>query len=254
LIQEALGFARPIYAHVPLLLGADRSKLSKRHGATSMDEYRMLGYLPEAMFNYLALLGWNPGTEQEIFSFDELVKEFSLEKVQKAGAIFDVTKLDWMNGEYIRKKTLSELRLHAMPYIESFPGTSHEYVEQILALEQPRLKKLSELPEKIDYFFEEPRFNSALLVWKKMSSEAVRQSLVYSQKIIENIADKDWNKEYMETVFFKECEKYNSRGELLWPLRVALSGKKASPSPFEILYVLGRNRSLQRIQNAAAML
>mgnify|MGYP001563603721 FL=1 len=109
LLIEALGFPVPQYAHLPLILGSDRSKLSKRHGATSVAEYRAQGYLPEALFNFMALLGWNPGGTEEIFSKEELAKEFSLERVQKSGAVFDIKKLDWMNGEYIRKKSPSEL-------------------------------------------------------------------------------------------------------------------------------------------------
>ena len=119
LIQEALGFARPQYAHLPLLLGADRSKLSKRHGATSIQEYRDEGYLADALFNFLALLGWNPGTEQEVFSRTELVELFSLDRVQKSGAIFDIVKLNWMNNQYIGKTLPEKLTMLATPYISN---------------------------------------------------------------------------------------------------------------------------------------
>jgi glutamyl-tRNA synthetase len=118
LMQEALGIGRPVYAHVPLVLGTDRSKLSKRHGSTSLLEFKEKGYLPEALRNFLALLGWNPGTDKEIFSLDEFVKEFSLEKVQKFGAIFDFAKLDWMNGEYIRRKPPGEIIELVKPFLE----------------------------------------------------------------------------------------------------------------------------------------
>lgn len=254
LIQKALGMNTPQYAHMPLLLGTDRSKLSKRHAATSVSDYRNLGYLPDAMFNYLALLGWNPGTDKEIFSLDELIREFSLEKVQKAGAIFDVIKLDWMNGEYIRKKSPAELRELARPYLAEFSQDKNEYVDGVLTLEQPRLKKLSELSEKTDYFFKEPKFDISLLGWKSMNAEDIKKSLTHAQTIIEQIPESNWNKEYIEQVFLKECEIYKNRGELLWPMRVALSGKKASPGPFEILAILGKNVSVSRIQKAIVML
>jgi len=119
LLAEALGFPAPAYAHLPLILGPDRSKLSKRHTATSLREYRAAGYLPEALINFLVLLGWNPGGDREIFSKEELIREFSLEKVQKSGAVFDVAKLNWMNGEYIRKKSVAELAGLCRPYLDT---------------------------------------------------------------------------------------------------------------------------------------
>jgi len=254
LIQEALGFARPQYAHLPLLLGADRSKLSKRHGATSIQEYRDEGYLADALFNFLALLGWNPGTEQEVFSRTELVELFSLDRVQKSGAIFDIVKLNWMNNQYIGKKLPEELTMLAMPYIsnllqdqKSKIKNQNEYIEKILVLEQPRINKLSELPEKIEYFFKEPQYEKELLRWKSMSDEKLQQSLIHATKIIENIPEEHWNIKYIESTLLKEAETYNNRGELLWPLRVALSGKKASPGPFEIMAILGKQTTLRRI-------
>ena len=261
LILRALQIDVPQYAHMPLLLGTDRSKLSKRHGATSVSDYRASGYLADAMFNYLALLGWNPGTDQEVFSQKELANQFTLERVQKAGAIFDIVKLDWMNGEYIRRRSPHMLRELAVPYFgellnSNMPHVQNkdEYIERILMLEQPRLKKLSELPEKTDYFFKEPKYDASLLIWKTMSNEDVKNALARAQKIIQEIPQEQWNKEHIESVFFKEAENYQNRGELLWPLRVALSGKKASPGPFDILALLGRPVAVSRIQNATAML
>ena len=255
LIQRALNLPQVTYAHLPLLLGSDRSKLSKRHGATSVAEYRKDGYLPEAMLNFLALLGWNPGTEQEIFSKDELIKEFSLEKVQKAGAIFDVKKLDWMNGEYIRTKSTSELVDLATPFLLDVRrpnqlGRRTSKLKNIIELEQPRLKKLSELPEKIDYFFAEPKPSTDLLQWKSMTKEEIRKSLEKSKAILENF-DADFTKENLEKIFLENTGK--DRGELLWPLRVALSGKKASPGPFDIMAILGKDESIKRIQSSTLL-
>ena len=253
LLQEALDFKTPIYAHLPLILGSDKSKLSKRHGATSVIEYKEAGYLPEALFNFMALLGWNPGTEQEIFSREELIKVFSLDKVQKAGAIFDTQKLDWMNGEYIRKKSPRELLELASPFLGDFmKNHPQQFLEKIIALEQPRLKKLSELSEKADYFFKEPEYDASLLKWKNMADAEIKKSLETSKQILEQMSDKDFNKDNLEKAFLERAGK--DRGELLWPLRVALSGRKASPGPFEIMEILGKAKSVARINLALNML
>lgn len=290
LLLEALGFTRPQYVHLPLILGSDRSKLSKRHGATSVEEYREAGYLPEALFNFLALLGWNPATkiltaapaktdqtpknnktglcapahsgqqqngqnlvrgksrekEREIFSKQELINLFSLEKVQKSGAIFDTAKLDWVNGEYIRKMEVGELLEQTKSFFPKNKKTK-TYLAKILTLEQPRLKKLSELKEKTDYFFQEPEFDKELLRWKNMNDEEISTSL---DKLIEILSKtKNSEKDIME-----EAERIGDRGRLLWPLRVALSGKKASPGPFEIMEILGTEESLKRLKSAKEIL
>ena len=254
LLEDALGLPKPVFAHLPLILGRDRSKLSKRHGATSVIDYKNGGYLPDALFNFMALLGWNPGTEQEIFSKEELIKIFSIDRVQGAGAIFDMTKLDWMNGEYIRRKSPREILTlvqEAKLPLGSLASKS-EYIEKVIALEQPRLKKLSELPEKTDYFFKEPEYDTDLLRWKKMSDDDVKNSLKLSMETLKAVSEDGMTKENLEKLFFAKAGK--DRGELLWPLRVALSGKKFSPGPFEIMEVLGKDTSILRINAAIFML
>lgn len=256
LLIEALGFRIPQYAHLPLVLGADRSKLSKRHGATSIDEYRNQGYLPETLFNFIALLGWNPGDNREILTKNELIREFSLEKIQKAGAIFDFMKLDWMNGEYIRKTSIEELLKLAAPYIEPLLTTAQmknekfkmEYQQKVIALEQPRLKKLSELPERIDYFFKESEYNTSLLGWKKMTNSEIRHSLETAQQLLEEHKEKPIAE--IKGIFLQKGKEIGDRGALLWPLRVALSGKSASPDPFEIIEILGTLETAKRIKIA----
>lgn len=272
LLQEALGFARPTYAHLPLILGTDRSKLSKRDGATSINEFRVEGYLPETLFNFIALLGWNPGDDREMFTKEELVQEFSFERVQKSGAVFDHKKLDWMNGEYIRKKSVEELTELCMPYLSSAGhleparpvspelveglievGGSHPlgYLQKIIALEQSRLKKLSEIAERVDYFFKEPEYEKGLLQWKKMSDEEIAVSLKKSAELVEGIAG-ELAKEAVEKTFLDHIGA-GDKGALLWPLRVALSGKKKSPGPFEIMEILGKDQTLARIERALAL-
>ena len=149
----------------------------------------------------------------------------------------------------------------AIPYIGNFLQNQklkikdqNEYIEQILALEQSRITKLSELPEQVEYFFKQPTYEKELLRWKSMSDEELKNALAAAKKTIENIPEEHWNKEYIESAFLKEAATYTNRGELLWPLRVALSGKKASPGPFEIMAILGKQTTLRHIQHALDLL
>ena len=271
LLIEALGFRVPIYAHIPLILGQDRSKMSKRHGDTSVNEYRAQGYLPEAIFNFIALLGWNPGAgdNREILSKEELIREFSLAHVQKSGAIFDVQKLDWMNGEYIRAKSVAELARLCKPYLEEFLASSvspqhsnilenvgmsdalirDDYFEKIVMLEQPRLKKLSEIGERAEYFFRKPEYDRELLRWKNMADEELTKSLTFSKDIIESRITNHESRLEVEKTFFDAIGK-SDKGKILWPLRVALTGKKASPGPFEIIEIMGIKKAGEYLDSA----
>jgi len=287
LIAKALGINPPQYMHLPLILAPDKSKLSKRHGAVSIMQYKENGYLAEAMVNFLALLGWNPGTSQEIFSLGELIKEFSVKKLQRSGAVFNIQKLDWLNGFYIRKMDLAKLTRLCLPYLienqliipllkqgeiaagHPVPFGANDYeivknkekitftkLQQIVGLYQERLKKLSEIGDLTDYFFKEPKYNKELLRWKKMTGKEIKSSLQSSYRVLENIKEKNWNKEKITHALMREAEKalhpsgVGDRGGLLWPLRVALSGKKASASPFDIAEVLGKEKTLNRIKKA----
>jgi len=270
LIQEALGFPYLAYGHIPLILAPDKSKLSKRFGAVAITEYRKQGYLPEAIINFLAFLGWNPGTEKEIYSLDELVKDFALENVQKAGAVFDQKKLDFLNGFYIRQKPLAELTGLCVPYlvekklIKTANGDIKKYevvetgekittdaLDKIISLYQARLKKLSEITDLADFFFKkELDYKKELLMWQQMRWADVLDSLKNLQKIISGIPEKDWDAKNLQNVLLLEAEKMPNRGYMLWPLRVALSGKESSAGPFEIADVLGKEKTLQRIKEA----
>ena len=256
-LHKAFGWKLPQYAHLPLLLNKNRVKLSKREGEMAVKDFLDEGYLKEAVLNFVALLGWHPSkSDKEIFTLKELIKEFKLENVQKAGAIFDMAKLDWMNGEYIRQKSPREL----LAYLKDAgrplgrPTSKSGDLEKIIALEQPRLKKLSELPERTNYFFKEPEYDVSLLKWKQMSNVEIKKSLETSKEILESISNKDFAKENLEKIFLGHAEKFKDRGELLWPLRVALTGKKASPGPFEIMEILGKEKSISRAQSAINML
>ncbi len=248
LLQEALGLPQPKYAHLPLILGPDKSKLSKRHGAVAIADYRKDGYLPEALVNFMAFLGWNPDTEREIFALPSLVKEFSLNKVQKSGAVFNVKRLDYLNGFYIRNKSLKRLTELCQPYL---PEADKEELKKVVAIYQERLKKLSEIRELADFFFKNKlQYDKKLLRWKKMEDKDVRQSLDKLENILYKIDRQDFNKNNLEKILMPEAERTGDRGKLLWPLRAALSGKEASAPPFEIAEILGKEKTLDRIKQA----
>ena len=258
LLQRALGYESPQYGHLPLILGKDRSKLSKRHGAVALAEYQRQGYLPEAIINYLALLGWNPGTEQEIFTRNELIDCFSIEKVHRAGAVFDTEKLDWMNGEYIRRTPLADLTEKLIPFLSSAgiqtETIARDTLEQIILLEQPRLKKLAEIGERVDFYFREPKITVDLLQWKLMSAQEISAALDESIELLTKFKVENPTKDCLEAVFLPAATARGDRGSLLWPLRAALTGKKASPGPFDIIPILGKAASVKRLESAKAIL
>ncbi|MDP3935269.1 MAG: glutamate--tRNA ligase [Candidatus Giovannonibacteria bacterium] len=256
-LHGAFGWELPQYAHLPLILGKNRAKLSKREGEVAVKDFLDDGYFKEAILNFVALLGWHPSkSDKEIFTLEELIKEFKLEDVQKAGAIFDTAKLDWMNSEYIRQKSPRELLAYLKDAGCPFgrPASKSGDLEKIIALEQPRLKKLSELLEKTDYFFREPEYEAVLLEWKNMDNNQIKNSLELSAELLKAVSDKDFTKENLEKIFLERAKDFKDRGELLWPLRVALTGRKASPGPFEIMEILEKEKSISRVQNAINML
>jgi glutamyl-tRNA synthetase len=267
LIYEALGLPIPKYGHIAMILGSDKSKLSKRHGATSITDYKEMGYLPEALVNFIALLGWNPGTEQEIFSKEELMEQFSLEKMTKSGAVFNIEKLDWINGCYIRQKNIKELSDLCVPYlissglisknngkynlVETEGDISEAKIQEIIKLEQERIKKLSEIGELTAFFFKNKLdYPKDLLRWKNMSDDDLKNALSTIKNLMSEIDENNFKKETIEKSLFKESEKTKDKGRLFWPLRALLSGKKASPGPCEIAEILGKKKTLERIEDA----
>jgi glutamyl-tRNA synthetase len=265
LLYEALGWPLPVFVHLPPILSkATGKKLSKREGDVSVQDFLDKGYLPDALLNFLAFQGWNPKTEQEIFNIRELVAEFSLEKLNKSGAVFDLDKLDWFNSLYIRNLKVDDLFARVVPYLvkegiatEKFPK---EFIERILLLEQSRLKKLSEIGERVKYFFEDPKYDPALLIWKKSDRQVILKNLNALQSFIETLSKEQFTKDKIESTIkaFIETSKLKT-GEVLWPLRVALSGLDASPGPFEIMDAFsvlpnGKEIILKRISKAAEVL
>ncbi|OGZ65181.1 MAG: glutamate--tRNA ligase [Candidatus Staskawiczbacteria bacterium RIFCSPHIGHO2_01_FULL_36_16] len=269
LIYQALGFDHPIYAHMPLMLNPDRSKLSKRHGDVALADYHKQGYLPEALVNFMALLGWNPGTEKEVFSLSQLVKEFSVEKVQKAGAVFNIKRLEFLNGLYIREKSIEKLTELCESYLKEAGllvagQMSQEKLQKIIEVSKTRMKKISEIVELADFFFADKlNYDENLLKWDNMKNEDVKRALLLCDKILSKINPPagGWDIKKIEEVLLAGAWEFNkekgypekNRGFLLWPLRVALSGRQFSPSPFEIADILGKEKTLKRIREAVSI-
>ncbi|HEV8601493.1 MAG TPA: glutamate--tRNA ligase, partial [Patescibacteria group bacterium] len=260
LLYSAFGWEPPKFAHLPLLLSKSRKKLGKREGDVAVKDFLEKGYLPEALLNFVALLGWNPKTEEEIFNLRELIDQFSLDKLNKAGAVFDLEKLDWLNGVYIRKLGISELTARTLPFLKKagidFENYPQNFIQKLLSLEQERLKKLSEIGERVQYFFRQPEYEAELLVWKKSTKDATLKNLQELAVFFETLEFKGLNKQEIEQKLKALIEaKKLTTGEVLWPLRVALTGLEASPGPFEIVEAMavlpkGKELVLQRI-NAA---
>lgn len=271
LIAQALELTPPQYAHAPIILAADRSKLSKRHGAVSLDEYQAQGYLPEAIINFLALLGWHPSEKSEIrnprlrrgfggqaksekneyFALAELVKEFSLERVQKSGAVFDIEKLNSLNRHYIRQLAPDQLIERVKSFSAQGPNEP-VYLANIATLIKDRLTRLVEFDSETLYFFADPTYEPQLLIFK--SSDKTKTTtglrLAISELEISNL--ETWSSfETLQHLLSKIVEKNHlANGDVFWPVRVALSGKEQSPGPHELLWAMGRERSLIRLRRA----
>lgn len=258
LIQEAIGATRPIYAHLPLLLGTDRSKLSKRNGTTQLDAYRSDGYLKEAIVNYLAFLGWNPGTEKEVFTIDELIQTFDLGGIQKAGAIFDIEKLKWFNKEHLKScDDTTFLELIAKHFPERVTTLTHFTEDRLMKL-LPTIRERISVPYEVgehgeagdyDFAFATPVVPTTMLKWKNDPSP--REALPRLQKLAEIIATlpEDVSPEEAKAAIWDYAEEHG-RGEVLWPLRVALTGRDRSPDPFTVIHIIGSAEAYKRIQLA----
>lgn len=261
LIQQALGFKEPIYVHLPLILAEDRTKLSKRKGARALTEYRDKGYLPEAMFNYLALLGWNPGTEQEFFTKEELIDAFDLARIQKGGAIFDEVKLTSINQYWLRRLSDENLIQGARLKL-----SNHATLLKLLPLIRERAKTLQEahdmLETEFDFVTQSPIVEKILLLPQKErektgsdreEAEALMQEhLLHVRGILLHLPEELSHEDAREHLYPYAEEK--GKSAVLWPLRVALSGKERSPDPFTIISILGRDASVERINRALGIL
>jgi len=247
MIYNALGFTYPVFAHLPLMLNPDRSKMSKRVGDTALSDYIAAGYLPEAMINFLVQMGWSSASGREIFTLKELVKEFSLDRVQKAGAVFDVQYLDYLNGHYLREKSLSTYLKLAEPFLPKAYLKDKLYLKKALKTVQGRARKLSDVKKLIDFYFKEPKLVKSKIVFRKSSLADTRKGLVSSIAVLKNL--KTWNEKSIQKTLEKVVSDDNlNNGDVFWPIRYILSGAEASPSPMELLDVLGQKESLKRLE------
>ncbi|MBI4067934.1 glutamate--tRNA ligase [Candidatus Kaiserbacteria bacterium] len=257
LIQEALDLPRPIYAHLPLIMAPDKTKLSKRKHQTSVKSFRELGFLPEAMTNFMALLGWNPGTPQELFSMQELIDSFSLENVQKSSAIFDIVKLRWFNREYLNRMGEDDFQTEAASRLAHAGIQESAYAERLLPILRERIEVWSDIDAMFakggELFFasETPRPDPAKIPWKGESSDAARKHLEACRAMLEQTPDAFQSAEALKALLWPYADE-NGRGSVLWPLRYALTGADKSPDPFTVAYILGREETLTRIGTALA--
>jgi glutamyl-tRNA synthetase len=251
LIYEALGAPLPHFAHIPMILGPDRAKLSKRHGAPSVMDYRDMGYLPEAVVNFLARLGWSHG-DQEIFSQEELIRYFSLEHVGKAASIFDTEKLSWLNGHYLREKPAPELAPFLQEFLEiiAIHVTDLDHLAKVVKTLQPRSHTLADMAAQARFYFEDPRPYEAKAAQKFLTANI--------QPVLETVGTRlaalpFWTEEAINQNF-KEIQQETGlkMKEIAQAVRLALTGRTASPGLFEIMEILGREEVQRRLQTAMA--
>ena len=240
LLQEALGFARPEYAHLPLILNPDKSKLSKRFTETSLLAYRGK-YLSEAVINFMAFLGWHPKEEKDVMAREELIKEFDLDRVQKSGAVFNEEKLKWLNAEHMKRSPEKVIEILTPEIQTRYQNVTPEKIRNSVSVVLPRMKTIDDYFENAATFFELPEYEPGLLLWKDMKKADAKKHLAAVKEMLTEEA----------IMAYANAE---GRGEVLWPLRVALSGEKDSPGPFEMLEVLGKDEALRRIDIAIVKL
>jgi len=281
LLYQAFGWQPPKFVHMPLTLNKEGGKLSKRHGDVAVEDYRTKGYLPEALINFCVLLGWHLKDDRELFTLKELEKVFNYQDIGTSPAVFDIEKLDYFNGYYIRQKPLNELTELCIPYLieagfieksqkfikskvksqddnEKFKNKfnnkeiSFDYIKNVITLEQERLKKLSEIGELTEFFFiDKLEYPADLLIWKKMTTKEVKENLQKVYELLEKIPEKNWTNNSIEDALISYIKGVEGRvGEYLWPMRAALTGRKASPGPFDVAEVLGKEESFKRLKQA----
>jgi glutamyl-tRNA synthetase len=257
-LYDALEIPYPVFVTMPPIMAADgKKKLGKRDGAKDLLEYRIEGYLPEAMVNFLSLIGWNPGTDQEFFSMKELIETFTLEKIQKSGGAFNEEKLLWMNKEYLHKidtAAFATYTINALPEkIKGLDGYNEEIATRLAPTIQERVHNANEITEaaqagEYDFAFSTPEVPAALIKWTK--DEHASDSIPRLQKAYELLSGADFSSaDTIKEAVWSYAEEVG-KGDLLWPLRVSLTGLEKSPDPFMCAYIIGKNETLARVNNA----
>ncbi|MDD5680098.1 MAG: glutamate--tRNA ligase [Candidatus Omnitrophica bacterium] len=256
-IYEALGFSIPKFAHIPLIMGPDGGRLSKRHGATSIMEYKNQGYLAEALVNFLALMGWSPGDNREILSSKELIKEFTLEKVNKTSAIFGIDKLNWLNGQYIKEKDSKELLELLVPHLrenhiigEDF---DREKLLRLVELYKIRMKTLADFAGHVKIFYSDKINRDPEAVKKHLENEKSKANLIEWKKRLAGIKSFD-NVSLEENCRNTAAELHIKPAELIHPMRVAISGTTTGAGLFEMMEILGKETVFRRIDEAAVQI
>jgi glutamyl-tRNA synthetase len=249
LLYKALGWETPKFIHLPMILGPDRSKLSKRHGAVSVLEYKKEGILPGTLVNYLALLGWSPGDDREFLSLSELIDLFSIERLSPTASVFDAKKLDWMNGEYIRRFSDEEL-LEKLSTLDSRLSTlEQDYMLQVVSALKPRMQKLTDFEDLSSYFFEDPKEYDSKGIEKQFGIPGACERL---SRMRDNFAGtKSFDVEGIETIIRDLASELDIKAAMLiHPLRLALSGRTGGPSMFHLVEILGKDTVLRRLEKA----
>lgn len=256
-LYQALGWKPPLFAHMPLILGADGAKLSKRHGATSALAFRDQGYLPEAMRNFFVLMGWHPKGDQETLTAAEMLDQFALEDMNPSGAKFDQQKLDWLNGWYIRQLSLDQLLERIGPFWPNPHGETSKRRKAILALVQDRLKTLADVSDLTRTMTKEgwdaqlKDFDATVLVPKKGSSQQARENLEWAVTFLSELPVSKWKADTLkESVIQAIASAGKTNAQVLWPVRVALSLQTASPDVFDLIALYGKGESIRRLQGA----
>ncbi len=254
LLYEAFGWEVPTYIHLPLIMGKNEdgtvSKLSKRHGATGFEDLVEEGYLPQAIINYIALLGWCPKDNQEIFTLKELEKVFSVDGISKSPAVFDYDKLTWFNGEYIKKMSAEEFTAVAKPYYKQVFGEKEMPYEKFAEILQKRVVKLTEIPEMIDFFAQLPEYDKELFVNKKSKTNLENSPVLLKEAYERLKATDSWNHDTIHDCLINMAQENELKnGTVMWPVRIAAAGKTVTPGgAVEILDILGREESLKRLE------
>lgn len=236
-----------------------KKKLGKRDGAKDILEYKDEGYLPEAMINFLAFIGWNPGDEREILSPSEFIEAFDITKVQKSGGGFNIEKLNWINREHIKNLTESEFLIKLDEHIpQDFKNKIGDKINKLVPLIKERIEKFSDIKNMIemgdlDYFSDRPKYDAAKLIFKDSTKEAIVENLKHGYELIDGIKETDFTQDYIRETLMNNLDK-DMRGPTLHPIRIALSGLDKSPDPFVISSILGKSETLERIKIAMELL
>jgi glutamyl-tRNA synthetase len=253
-VYEALGAPVPFFATTPPIMGAEgKKKLSKRDGAKDILEYEIEGYLPDTMINYLAFLGFNPGGEKEVYSREELVSVFDLQKVQHSGAQWSDDKLNWMNKEHIKLLPPEEIEKNILKFLpENIPN---EIAKKLIPIILERISKWGDIKDmeergELSFFSVAPKYEKQKLIYKNVSLEKISENLKQAVTALEKLDEKDFTLENIKNELMSIADKLESRGELLHPVRFALSGLDKSPDPFTIASIIGKNETLSRLQKA----